>query len=180
MGIDLIVLLIAVWAVYQGYQRGLILAVFAFLATLLGVMLAFKFSSLVAGWLGERVSVSDQWLPIVAFLAILIGVILLIRLGAKALEGMVELAQLGLLNRLGGVFLYLGLYLGLASAVFYLLQWTSVVPANAWQESWFLKEVQPLFMRGFKGVGVWIPWFREQFDALNQYFASAASAAPPK
>jgi len=179
MGVDLIVLLIAVWAVYQGYQRGLILAVFAFLATLLGVMLAFKFSSLVAAWLGERVSVSDQWLPIVAFLAILIGVILLVRLGAKALEGMIELAQLGILNRLGGVLLYLVLYLGLASAVFYLLQWTSLVPANAWQESWFLKQVQPLFMNGFKALGSWIPWFREQFDSLNEYFAKTASSVQP-
>ena len=179
MGIDIIVLLISVWAVYQGYQRGLILAVFAFLATLLGVMLAFKFSSVVAGWLGERVSVSDQWLPIIAFLAILIAVILLIRLGAKALEGMIELAQLGILNRLAGVVLYLALYLGLASAVFYLLQWTSMVPANAWQESWFLQHVQPLFMSGFKGVSGWIPWFREQFDALNQYFTAAATSAQP-
>lgn len=179
MGIDLIVLLIAGWAVYQGYQRGLILAVFAFLATLLGVMLAFKFSSLVAGWLGERVSVSDQWLPIIAFLVILIGVILLIRLGAKALEGMIELAQLGILNRLGGVLLYLMLYMGLLSAVFYLLQWTSLLPADAWQESWFLKQVQPWFMRGFKGFSGWIPWFREQFDALNDYFAKTASSVQP-
>lgn len=179
MGIDLIVLLIAVWAVYQGYQRGLILAVFAFLATLLGVMLAFKFSALVAAWLGERVSVSDQWLPVVAFLAILIGVMLLVRLGAKALEGMMELAQLGMLNRLAGVGLYLGLYLGLTAVIFHLMQWTALVPASSGQGSWYLQHVQPLFIQGFQGVSDWIPWFREQFDSLNRYFGSAAAAVQP-
>ncbi len=179
MGIDLIVLLILVWAVYQGYQRGLIIAVFTFLSTLLGVLLAFKFSSLVAGWLGARISVSDRWLPVVAFLAILIGVILLVRLGAKALEGMIELAQLGILNRLGGVLLYVVLYLGLASAVFHLIQWTSLLPADSWKDSWFLERIQPHFMGGFRRVADWVPWFREQFDALNRYFEVDAKQVLP-
>jgi membrane protein required for colicin V production len=170
MGIDLIIALLALAALYLGYQRGLILAVFSFVSIWLGIFLAFKFSAVVAGWLGELVSVSDRWMPLVAFLAILIGVVILVRLGAKALEGVLELAQLGTINRLSGAILYLALLLSLSAAVFQGLQWAGVVSATDLQESYYLQAIQPFFMELFQGMGRWIPGGKDVYDSLEQYF----------
>jgi uncharacterized membrane protein required for colicin V production len=59
MGIDLVVGCLSLLAAFWGYRRGLILAV-SLVATVLGMLLAFKFSSLVASWLGEHTSISDR------------------------------------------------------------------------------------------------------------------------
>ena len=170
MGIDLILSLLALAAAYFGYQRGLILAIFSSLSVWLGIYLAFSFSALVAGWLGTRVSVSDRWLPILAFLLILIGVIILVRLGAKALEGMLEFAQLGTLNRLAGAILYLVLLLGVSSALLKGLQWAQVVTEVDARESIFLIHIQPLFMEGFQLLGEWLPGGKDVFRSLEEFF----------
>lgn len=170
MGIDLIIVLLALAALYLGYQRGLILAVFSFVSIWLGIFLAFKFSAVVAGWLGERVTVSDRWMPILAFLAILVGVVILVRLGAKALEGMLELAQLGTLNRLFGSLLYLVLLLSLSATIFQGLLWAGVVSDRDVQESRYLRVIQPFFMETLQVVGGWIPGWKDVYDSLEQYF----------
>ncbi|MFM7671488.1 MAG: CvpA family protein [Bacteroidota bacterium] len=174
MGIDLIIALLLVAAVYIGYQRGLILAIFSFVAIWLGIFLAFKFTSQVAGWLGELVSVSDIWVPILVFLLILIGVILLVRLGAKSLEGVLEVAQLGIFNRLAGSLLYVLLLLMVASVLFQGLQWAHVITAADQRDSFFLKNVQPFFVEGFQSVGRWLPGGGDVLEKLEQYFRSAS------
>lgn len=172
MEIDLIVSLLLLAAVYLGYQRGLILAIFSFLSLWVGIFLAFKFTSVVAGWLGQRMTVSDRWLPILSFLLILIGVILLIRLGAKALESVLEVAQLGAFNRVAGAFLYSVLLLSLCSAVFQGLQWAGAITVEDGQTSFFLEHVQPIFMETFQGLSSWIPGGRDVFETLERFFQS--------
>lgn len=175
MAIDIVIGILAILALIWGYRRGLILAIFSVVATVLGILLAFKFSSLVALWLGERTSISDRWLPIVAFLSVLIGVILLVRLGAKALEGMVELAQLGLLNRLAGSLLYLLLLVGVAAMICYVAAWGKLITPALANESRFIQYVQPLFIGGFRQLSQWLPGFREAFIGLEKFFDALPS-----
>ncbi len=172
MGIDLLIVLLVLAAIYLGYQRGLILAVFSFLSLWVGIFFAFKFSAIVAAWLGQRISVSDRWLPILSFLLILLGVILLIRLGAKALESMLELAQMGTFNRMAGAVLYSLLLLSVTAAVIQGLQWAGVVTAAEGQESIYIQRIQPIFKEGFERLNQWIPGGREVFDTLDQYFSA--------
>jgi membrane protein required for colicin V production len=176
MGIDLIIALLALAGVYLGYQRGLIVAIFSFVSLWLGMLLAFRFSSWVAAWLGERVTVSDRWLPILAFLLVLVGVVLLVRLGAKALEGMLELAQLGIANRLAGAFLYLVLLLSLCAALFQGLTWAGLITEADRNGSIYLQHIQPFFMHGLEGLGEWLPGGKDIFKSLEKYFQSTPTA----
>ncbi len=177
MGLDLLIVLLMLAAVYLGYQRGLILAIFSFLSLWVGIFFAFKFCSIVAAWLGQRITVSDRWLPILSFLLILLGVILLIRLGAKALESMLELAQMGTFNRVAGAVLYTLLLLSVSAAVIQGLQWSGLVTAAEGQESIFIQHVQPIFIEGFELLSQWIPGGREVFDTLDKYFTADPSIA---
>ena len=177
MGIDLLLALFLLAAIYFGYQRGLILAVFSLVSLWLGILLAFKFSALVATWLGDRIDVSDKWLPILAFVIVLIGVVILVRLGAKALESALELAQLGMLNRLAGSVLYVILFLSVSAALLQGLQWAGAISDADRQDSIYLLHVQPLFMQGAQALSGWTPGLSDVFDTLRTFF-DAVPASP--
>lgn len=178
MGIDLLIVLLLLASIYLGYQRGLILAVFSFVSIWIGILLAFKCSALVAGWLGQRVSVSDRWLPILSFVLVLLAVVIVVRLGAKALEGMLELAELGTVNRLAGSLLYLLLTLSLCGALVLGLQWAGVLSEEDSRESLFVRGVQPILLKGFQEAGRWLPGGRDLFESLEKYFRSDSPLPP--
>jgi membrane protein required for colicin V production len=54
-------------------------AIFSFIAIIIGVAAAMKLSFIVTGWLQEFFNTGKQWLPILSFLIVFIGVVLLIR-----------------------------------------------------------------------------------------------------
>jgi membrane protein required for colicin V production len=110
MLIDLIVLVLLVWAILKGLRKGFIIGIFSLLSFIIGLAAAIKLSAAAAVYINENLQVSQRWLPVLAFAVVFILVSLLVHLGAKALEGMVRLAMLGWLNKAGGVMLFALLY----------------------------------------------------------------------
>jgi membrane protein required for colicin V production len=106
MIIDVIVVILLVLALIQGYRRGLIVAVFSLVSFIVGLAAAIKLSAAVANHLGHAVKVSDKWLPVVSFAIVFIVVVFLVRLGARAIQKLTEAMMLGWANRLGGIILY--------------------------------------------------------------------------
>src|SRR5687768_16583203 len=115
MFLDIIVLILLVLALFKGWSNGFIVGIFSLLAFIIGLAAAMKLSSFAATYINENFNVSEQWLPIIAFLAVFLVVVILARLGAKAIESVVEIAQLGWANKLGGIFLYIFIYLFIIS-----------------------------------------------------------------
>ena len=67
MLIDLIFAVILVLAILKGYQRGLVIGLFSLVAVIIGLAAAMKLSTVVAGYIGKAVKVSEEWLPIISF-----------------------------------------------------------------------------------------------------------------
>ena len=86
MLLDLIFALIIILAIFKGYQQGLVVGLFSLVAVIIGLAAAMKLSTVVAGYIGRAVKVSDEWLPVISFAVVFLVVVLLIRLGAKAIE----------------------------------------------------------------------------------------------
>src|SRR3982751_6215 len=121
MIIDIIFFILFVLAIFKGISRGLIVAIFSFLAIIIGVAAAMKLSYIVANWLQHSFNTGKQWLPILSFLIVLIAVIILVRWIANLIQAAINVAMLGWLNKLGGVVLYLLIYLFMYSIfLFYL------------------------------------------------------------
>ena len=95
MFLDILLLIFLIFAVIRGYQRGLIVGVFSFVAIVIGLAAAIKLSAVVADYLGENVKLSAQWLPVVSFVLVFLLVVVLIRLGANMLQRTVEWSMLG-------------------------------------------------------------------------------------
>ena len=109
--VDIIILICFVPAIWQGISKGFIDQVVGIAALILGVWLAFRFSSAVGDWLAGYITVSPQIMSVISFAVVAIVVMIVLNLLGKLVTSLVKMATLGWLNRL------LGLAFSLAKAV---------------------------------------------------------------
>jgi membrane protein required for colicin V production len=177
MFIDLIVAVLLVLALYKGWRKGLIVGVFSFLAFIIGLAAAIKLSAVAATYIGEAVNISQRWLPVVAFAVVFLLIVLLVRLGAKALEGVVTVALLGWANKLGGIILFIVLYLFIFSILLFYAAQVHLINEQTAQASVTYAYLQPLGPKVINGLGVVLPFFKNMFGELLQFFDGAGSQA---
>ncbi|MBS1566346.1 MAG: CvpA family protein [Bacteroidetes bacterium] len=179
MLIDLVFVVLLVLAVIKGYTKGFIIAIFSLLALVAGLAAAMKCSTAVAAWLSSSVHAGARWLPFIAFLLVFLGVALLVRLGAKAIEKMVELAMLGWVNRLAGIVLYLLLYMIVLSVVLFYAEKIHLIAAQTIADSKTYPFIQPWGPKVMEFMGKIIPFFSNMFHELEAFFANVSGKIPP-
>jgi membrane protein required for colicin V production len=170
MLLDLIFAVIILLAILRGYQRGLIVGVFSFIAVIIGLAAAIKLSTVAADKIGKAVKISEQWLPIISFAVVFIIVVLLIRLGAKAIEGAVETVMLGWVNKLGGIIFYAAIYTIVFSVLLFYAEQMKLIQPETIQKSVTYSFVQPWGPKVINALGSIIPLFRDMFDELKSFF----------
>jgi membrane protein required for colicin V production len=174
MLIDIIVFILLIMAVFKGLRNGLIVAVFSFLAIIIGLAAALKLSVAMAAYIGDNVAVSQRWLPFVAFIVVFIIVVLLIRLGAKLLQGAVQMVMLGWVNRIGGAVFYVLIYFFIFSIIlFYATQLNLIKPATT-EASITYGFIQPFGPKVINVLGSIIPFFKNMFQELLHFFDAVA------
>ena len=179
MLIDLVLIILLILAIIKGYQRGLIVGIFSLIAVIIGLAAAMKLSALVAGYIGEAINVSDEWLPVISFVVVFILVILLIRLGANMIQKTVEIAMLGWVNRLGGIFLYLAIYVMVYSVVLFYAEQVKLVQQETIEKSVTWPYIQPLGPKVINGFASVIPVFKGMFTELQAFFDGVAQKIAP-
>ena len=178
MIIDLILGIIILIAIFKGYQRGLIIGLFSLVSVIIGLAAAMKLSTVVAGYIGEAVNVSDEWLPVISFAIVFIVVVLLIRLGANAIERTVEVVMLGWLNKLGGIILYVAIYTVVFSVLLFYAEQVNLVRPETIEKSISYSFVQPWGPRVINSVGSIVPLFRDMFAELELFFENVSKEIP--
>jgi membrane protein required for colicin V production len=174
MLLDLIFAAIVVLAILKGYQRGLIVGLFSLVAVIVGLAAAMKLSTVVAGYIGKAVKVSDEWLPIISFAIVFLVVILLIRLGARAIEKTVEVAMLGWVNKIGGIVLFAAIYTVVLSVLLFYAEQMKLIQPETINKSVTYSFVQPWGPKAINGFGSIIPIFKDMFSELKQFFDGVA------
>jgi len=179
MILDIIVAVILILAIIKGYRRGLIVALFSFIALAIGLAAALKLSVVVAGYIGKAVNVSDKWLPIVSFAVVFLIVVLLVKLGAKFIQKTVELAMLGWVNRVGGILLYAALYILIFSVLLFYADQMNFIKPETKSESVTYSYIQPWGPKLMEGLGKIIPIFKGMFEDLEDFFDNVSKQVPP-
>lgn len=174
MGIDIVFAIILVFAVYKGYSRGLIVAVFSFVAVTIGMAAALKLTTVAVLYAQQHWQIHTRWLPVICFIGLFVGVVLLVRLGATLLQTLVELAMMGWLNKLGGIILYSAIFIIAYSILLWIanqLYWLS--PETKLQSVVYpyIEHLGPAVM---DGLGKIIPLFKDMFAGLQSFFDTAA------
>lgn len=175
MLLDFIFAVIIVLAILRGYQRGLVVGLFSLVAVVIGLAAAIKLSTVVAGYIGKAVKVSDEWLPIISFAVVFLIIILLIRLGARAIEKAVEVALLGWVNKIGGIILFAAIYIVVFSVLLFYAEQMKLLQPETINKSVTYSFVQPWGPKAIDGFGSIIPIFKNMFADLEQFFDGVAT-----
>ena len=170
MLIDILVLILLILAAFKGLRNGLILALFSFLAFVVGLAAAIKLSAVAAAYIGNAVNVSQRWLPVLAFTAVFIVVVLLVKLGAKLVESAVSMMMLGWLNRIGGAVFYALLYIFIFSIVLFYADGVGLIKPETAANSVTYGYIRPLGPYVVRGLAAVVPLFKGMFTELESFF----------
>jgi membrane protein required for colicin V production len=113
MVVDIVFLLLCLLALYKGWTKGFIMAIFVFVSYFVALGLALHFSGYVEGYIRSQSSNDSEWYSFLAFLLVLIGGIVAVRLIGKIIERSAQVLMLGLVNRFMGI-----LFFGMIYATF--------------------------------------------------------------
>ena len=170
MIIDIIFLIILTLAVIKGLSRGFVVAVFSFFAVIIGVAAAMKLSLAVSNKLQNSFNIEGKWLPIFSFIIVLVGVIILVRWIANIIQAALNITMLGWLNKLGGVVLYLFIYLFVYSILLFYLTKMNFIKEETIAASHTYGLIEPFGPSAINILGNIIPLFKNIFTGLSDFF----------
>jgi membrane protein required for colicin V production len=178
MIIDIIFLIILLIAIFKGLQRGLIVAIFSVFALIAGLAAAMKLSVVVAGYLKDSIHLSAKWLPVISFILVFIIVVLLVRWTASLLQAAINFALLGWINKLGGVLLYAAIYTAIFSVLLFYGTKSGFIANNTITVSKTYNFIEPWGPVLINGVGKIIPFFKDMFTQLEDFFNHLSHQLP--
>lgn len=170
MLIDVAYIIILILAIFKGYSKGFVVAVFSLFAIFIGLAAALKLSATVAAWLGKSTNIGERLLPIFAFAIILIGVALLTRLIAAIIEKALQIAMLGFVNRLAGILLYILLYTIIFSIVLFFATNISLLKQPTIETSRSYPFIEPIGPKAINAFSRFIPPLQNMFHQLEHFF----------
>ncbi len=177
--IDIIFAILLIIAVIKGLRKGLVVALFSIVAFIIGLAAALKLSAVVALYLEKNVSVPGKWLPVISFALVFLVVVILVNLGAKFIEKSFEMAFLGWANKLAGAVLYVLLYTIIFSVVLFYADKIHLLQPQIFEKSTTWPYIKPWGPMVIDGIGKLIPWFKDVFTSLENFFENIAGKIQP-
>ncbi len=174
MVIDIAFIIVMILAVFKGLRKGFILGIFSLLVFIIGLAAALKLSAVVAAHLQNSKIASTKWLPVLSFLLVFIVVALLVSLGARLIKKTIDFAMLGWLDRIGGLVLYIIIYVIIFSVILFFAEKMLVVKPEEIATSVVYKYVVPWGPKVINNLGNIIPFFRDMFMQLESFFENLA------
>ena len=176
--IDIIFGALMLTAIFKGVRKGFIVAFFSIVAFVLGLAAALKLSATMATYLQNSVTISGKWLPFASFVIVFLVVVLLVNIGAKLIQKTFEMVMLGWLNRLGGIVLYIVLYLIIFSIFLFYAQKIHLFSEASIQDSKTYLYLLPWGPKVMEQLGKFIPIFKDMFAQLGDYFQGVSTEIP--
>lgn len=170
MFIDVVIGLVALWAFYTGFKRGIIKTVFTAVGALIGFLVALKFTPVMAVVLKGVLPFGSGLTPVLAFVVTLLGAILAVRIIVKIFEGALKTVHLNVLNRLAGGLLLAGIGVFLLSSLFIFLDRASILTTDMKVTSFLYEYVQPIPEIGYDLVKIVFPAIKEMWQSIFELF----------
>jgi len=101
--IDLVFLILLLWAAYKGFTKGFIIQLATLAALLLGIVGAIKFSDITSGYIVKHFEISQQYLQILSFAITFIIIVILVHFLARLINKLLDAIALGIVNRILGI-----------------------------------------------------------------------------
>ena len=111
MVVDIITVIILVYAIYKGWTKGFTMAIFTLASYFISILLALQFSGMVAGYIRDFAKSDSKWYSFLSFVLVLVAGIIAVRIIGKILEKSAQVLMLGLPNKLLGILFFSFIYL---------------------------------------------------------------------
>ena len=171
--IDILFFIVLAFAIYKGYTKGFIMAICAVLGFVIGLAAAIKLSATVATKL-STISDANRFLPMLAFALVFIATAFAVKFIGKIIQKTFETVMLGWANRIAGIGLFVLLYTIIFSIfLFYAIQ-IHLIKQDVANVSTMYPYFGGLGPKVMEGIGVVIPWFKNMFGELQQFFGKFA------
>jgi len=151
-------------------MKGLIVAAFAVISIVLGIILSLKLSEKLATYLLDRHIVTTAWAMPVSYIAIFLGVVLLVRLLAKAIETSFDMVMIGWLNKLAGGLLYSFMIAMVWSSLLWIAEKMQLISAATITTSITYPYFAKLAPWVFEHIGGLLPFAKNIFADLEVFF----------
>jgi len=174
MWIDIVWIVLIVFAAVKGFKNGLIVSLFSVAGLVIGLIAAMKFSTIVSAYISESFQMPLFWLPIVSFMLVFIAVAALVRIAAVMLSKIVEAIFLGWVNKLSGFLLYAIVYTLIFSVFLFYCDKTIHFTNNIREKSYIYSYIAPWGEWTIDKIGIVIPWIKNTFADLESYFGKLA------
>jgi len=172
--IDIFFYVVLVLAIIHGWRKGLILGLFSMVCGLIGLAAAVKLSAVVATHMKSALHITSRWLPGIAFVLVFVLALLIIRWAGRLLEKLIQLVLLGWLNKLGGILLFLVLYLSIYSIILFYGTQMQVISKHAVEESHAYSLIAPFGPAVIRFITGFIPYGQDMFVSLEGFFDKIA------
>jgi membrane protein required for colicin V production len=176
MFIDTLLLIVLISAIFKGYSKGLIVAIFSFVAIFIGLAAALKLSATVAAWLEKNTGIGTNWLPFISFALTMVGVVFLVRFLAIMLQKSIEFAMMGWINKLAGVTLYVVLYVSILSIVLFYVIKMNLLTQQQVQASVTYNYFKNWGQVAIDVFSVVLPFLKSVFSTLENFFQTKTTA----
>ena len=174
MWIDITWLLIAIAGLWRGWQKGLIISIFTSLAWVLGFIGALKLSSVAAVALRDKFNWQTEYLPVVSFILVFIIIAFAVFIIGKTLEKMVEVIQLGFINRALGALLKVIIFTVMFSLFIWFINQAGFVSPEVKTQSKSFNSLLPLADHTIEFFEQNIPAIKAVFTDIENFFATLA------
>lgn len=170
MIIDIVFVFIMILAVFKGYSKGFVIAIFSFLGLFIGLAAALKLSAVVADYLEHHVVNNSRWLPLLSFFLVFLAVVFIVSLGASLIRKTLRIVTLGWLDRIGGVLLYVAIYIIIFSILLFYAEKMFLLKTEVVSTSRTYRFVAPWGPLVIDNLGKIIPVFKGLFGDLQEFF----------
>ncbi|MFI5134581.1 MAG: CvpA family protein [Chitinophagales bacterium] len=170
MWIDIIFLIVVVIGIIRGWKHGFIISVFITAAWILGIFGALKFCSVAAVWLRDHFGLQSSYTPVIAFVGVFIVIALVIYLIGKSLEKVIQIVQLGFVNRALGVVLRVAVFTFVFSLFIWMLDRGGFISADTKNQSKTYSTLEWTAKNSIDFIDENLPALKNIFNDIEKFF----------
>ena len=172
MTLDIIALALFALFFIRGFFKGFVVAVFSVVGLILGIAVSLRLSQSLAAWLTQKGIGSGAWIVVLAYVALFVCVVIIVNIIARLVQKLMENMMLGIVNKLAGGVLYALFSILLCSTLFWLTAKAGLLSAETVNSSKTYPYVAPIAPWLAEHTGGFMPFVKNSFAALQQFFDS--------
>ncbi len=173
--LDILIGIPLLWAVYNGFKKGLIVEVSSLLALILGIYGAIHFSDFTADFIRKQFEYDSQYMGYIAFAITFLLIVIGINLLGKLLSSIADAIALGILNKILGVLFSLLKWVIILSIVLFIVNSAdkklNFIPAEKKEQSLFYKPMLDISEKLFD-------WFNSDFAKTTKKLKETVKKNP--